>query len=101
MKALELPCDANPHDLLTLARVGGCAAVTAKGQVNLTPARARQAGEWLIACAVEVEASLATVRAERAAEESPACQYCHRHNCDCCTGPYRCCDPEDRCRRHQ
>lgn len=68
MKSLELPCDTNPRDRLTLARVGGCAAVTTPTQVNLTPADARRAAAWLLEFAGEVEASLAQLRAK---EEAP------------------------------
>lgn len=64
MKSLELPCNANPRDRLTLARVGGCVGVTVNedrrsAQVNLTPADARRAAAWLLEFAGEVEASLA------------------------------------------
>lgn len=68
MKSITLPCDTDAGDTVTLARIGGCAGVTVRAkqhQVNLNPADARQAAAWLVACADEVEASLARVRAER------------------------------------
>ena len=71
MITLTLPCDTDAGDTVTLARIGGCAGVTVRAkqhQVNLTPADARQAAAWLVACADEVEASLARVRAEEVLE---------------------------------
>ena len=65
MKSITLPCDTDAGDTVTLARIGGCAGVTVRAkqhQVNLTPADARQAAAWLVACADEVEASLADLR---------------------------------------
>ena len=56
---ITLPCDTDAGDTITLALIGGCAALTtrAKGhQVNLTPADARKAAAWLVACADEIEA---------------------------------------------
>lgn len=93
MKTLTLFCVVDAGDTLTLARLGGCAVPTVRvrqHQVNLTPADARKAAAWLVACADEIEASLARVRAER--EEKalpclPGCRmvthrvdrgYCHR-----------------------
>ena len=90
---ITLPCDTDAGDTITLALIGGCAALTTRakgGQVNLTPADARKAAAWLVACADEIETSLARVRAEREEEALPClpgCRmvthevnrgYCHR-----------------------
>lgn len=72
---ITLPCDTDADDTLTLARLGGCAALTVRArqhQVNLTPADAREAARWLLACAEEIETSLARVRASQGDPPSPS-----------------------------